>query len=125
MAPKKHNNEDEITTRTLVKELIEDKECECDFRTDEQRNTWFESRMFRHYIVLIGLFLGLSAGLFIWGFNKNTVDAIQDERIYEIKKSIDEIKQQGKETLQKVNDIDKKIVDNRISYTVPGDKECL
>lgn len=95
----------------------------CDFKTDEQKDRWFDAKMFRHYIILLGLFLALGTGLVVWGFNKNTIDSLQDERIYEMKKSMDEIKQQGKETLLKVNEIDKKITqDGRMSMYIPGER---
>lgn len=126
---KKHP-EDEISTRTLVKDLIDEKSCDCDFKTDEQRDRWFDAKLFRHYIVLIGLFLVLVSGLFVWGFNKNTVDALQDERqqsqqkSYDekyaaLQKSIEEIKQINKDLFNKVIEMDKKL-DGRNNEKIAG-----
>ena len=102
-------------TKIIEKTLEKHKE-QCPLK---DKDTWFDNKMYRHYVLLGAFFFSFGAGLFVWGFNKNTVDAIQDERIYEIKKSMDEIKQQGKETLLKVNEIDKKIIDSRVSVYIP------
>jgi hypothetical protein len=88
----------------------------------EDFDTKFESRLFRHYIIIAGLFLGIVVSLFAWGMSVNTKQAVQDERIIVIQQNIGEMKTIQKEILVKVQEIDKKLPDNRLSDLNYGGK---
>lgn len=83
--------------------------------TAEDKENWFQAQMFKHYIIMAGLFLFIIVGLFTWGVNITTKIAVQDEKNVTVQKDITEIKDTQKIIIIKIEKIDSKLPDNRIS----------
>ena len=80
-----------------------------------KKDDWFDAKMLKIAIGLVTLFLGLICTLVYWGFNKNTTDAVQDIKIQTIETQYSKIDDKLNKALDKLNEIDKKLPDNRIT----------
>lgn len=78
-------------------------------------DNWFDAKMLKILIGIVTLFLGLICTLVYWGFNKNTVDTVQDLKIQTIEVKFEKIDDKLNKALDKLTEIDKKLPDQRIS----------